>query len=127
MTFGEEDIKLAIAGLDKTYELAQADIDTASPPAGILGSMSYLWSSGMGFLSRSMSMDSTSQTTKISSEQSKSSADERDSMHNVEFRARNLRAESLLLNALMQLCQESVVSYVKAGLNLRKGTRVYLL
>lgn len=118
MTFDDEDIKLAIAELDKTYELSQADIDLVRAPVGILGSMSKLWSSGIGFLSRS---NNDSSDSKSSSEQSKSSNEEKYTMHNVEFRARILRAESLLLNSLTQLFQESIVSYVKAGLNLRKG------
>ncbi|KAJ9064924.1 hypothetical protein DSO57_1025262 [Entomophthora muscae] len=122
LTFDDEDIKVAIAELDKTYELAQADIDLVRPPAGILGSMSKLWSSGFGLLSRSNNTDQTpSPESKASPEHSKNCGEEKDNMHNVEFRARNLRAESLLLNSLTQLFQESIVSYVKAGLNLRKG------
>lgn len=120
LTFDDADFKFAIAELDKTYDLAQADINLACPSAGMLGSMSKLWSSGLGLFSNSNTSDQPTQDSK-DLEQSNLSAKENDKMHNVEFRARILRSESLLLNALMHFFQESIVSYVKAGFNLRKG------
>ncbi|KAI7822525.1 hypothetical protein BC939DRAFT_397920 [Gamsiella multidivaricata] len=46
-------------------------------------------------------------------------------MTNGEIRARVVRAESLLLTSLILLLQESIMSYLKAGLNLRKGYKSY--
>lgn len=40
---------------------------------------------------------------------------------NGELRAAVIRAEALCLTGLMQLLQENIVGYVKAGLNLRRG------
>ena len=42
-------------------------------------------------------------------------------MSNGQLRSTVIKAESLLLIALIQLTQESIMSYVKAGLNLRRG------
>ncbi|KAF9584679.1 hypothetical protein BGW38_005600 [Lunasporangiospora selenospora] len=46
-------------------------------------------------------------------------------MTNGEVRARVVRAEGLLLTSLILLLQESIMSYLKAGLNLRKGYKSY--
>ncbi|KAI8353562.1 hypothetical protein B0O80DRAFT_386903 [Mortierella sp. GBAus27b] len=46
-------------------------------------------------------------------------------MTNGEIRARVIRAESLLLTSLILLFQESLMSYLKAAMNLRKGYKSY--
>jgi hypothetical protein len=48
-------------------------------------------------------------------------------MSNGQLRSTVIKAESLLLIALIQLLQESIISYVKAGLNLRRGKLNYFL
>lgn len=40
------------------------------------------------------------------------------------LRAHVIKAECCLLTAVLQLLQESVMSYVKCGLNLRRGTNI---
>lgn len=128
LTFDEEDIKKSISDLDKTYELAQADIDLSRPQTSILGSVSKLWSSGFGFLSRSSSSDSISNNGKSENDSAHGRPEENEQrMHNLEFRGHVIKAETLLLNALVQLFQESIINYMKAGLNLRKGYHEYQL
>lgn len=128
LTFDEEDIKKSIADLDKTYALAQNDIDLSRPQTSILGSVSKLWSSGLGFLSRSTSTDSISNNVKDQDDSVPGCCEEKEQrMHNLEFRAHVIRAETLLLSALIQLFQESILNYMKAGLNLRKGYYEYQL
>lgn len=48
-------------------------------------------------------------------------------MSNGQLRSTVIKAESLLLIALIQLLQESIISYVKAGLNLRRGKLNYFV
>jgi hypothetical protein len=47
--------------------------------------------------------------------------------HNSELRDNVISAESLLLMALVQLLQENVIGFIKAGLNLRKGIVLCIL
>lgn len=46
-------------------------------------------------------------------------------MSNAELRCRVIEAESSLLVGMLQLFQESVVMYIKAGLNLRAAWKIY--
>ena len=98
-TFNEQDISIAVKHLVSAESLASAQI-------GAFKSQSSIGSSFGKFIS-SISYFGNNKNQQF--------------MSNGQLRSTVIKAESLLLIALIQLLQESIVSYVKAGLNLRRG------
>ena len=98
-TFNEQDISIAIKQLVSAESLASAQI-------GAFKSQSNIGSSFGKFISN-LNYFGNNKIQQF--------------MSNGQLRSTVIKAESLLLIALIQLLQESIVSYVKAGLNLRRG------
>ncbi|KAF9199961.1 Tetratricopeptide repeat protein 39B [Haplosporangium sp. Z 27] len=122
MTFSEKDIQSAINILQHTESLCQSQIHAVEKKSvPILSSVSKLVSSGWGLFS------SKAQKSKNGHQRQDDSGTPPQAtyMSNGEIRARVIRAESLLLTSLILLFQESIISYLKAGLNLRKGYKSY--
>ncbi|KAF9436724.1 tetratricopeptide repeat domain 39A [Entomortierella beljakovae] len=113
MTFSETDIQDAINTLHHTESLCQAQINAVAKKSTPL--ISKLVSSGWSLFSKS----------KTNLQESTASPPSQTFMTNGEIRARVIRAESLLLTSLILLFQESIMSYLRAGLNLRKGYKSY--
>jgi hypothetical protein len=116
MTFNESDIQTATKVLQHAEALCNSQIQAApKKTAPLMSSVSKLVSSGWGYFgykdtkSKGASSAGTPPTPPPKY------------MTNGEIRARVIRAESLLLTSLILLLQESIMSYLKAGLNLRKG------
>ncbi|KAF9191801.1 Tetratricopeptide repeat protein 39B [Haplosporangium sp. Z 767] len=113
MTFNESDIQEAIRILHHAETLCSAQIHAApKKTVPLMTSVSKLVSSGWNYFgykdaSKSKSISAAGTPPKH--------------MTNGEIRARVVRAEGLLLTSLILLLQESMMSYLKAGLNLRKG------
>ncbi|CAJ0866157.1 7050_t:CDS:2, partial [Entrophospora sp. SA101] len=97
-TFDENDISLAIENLKMAEKLASAQIQILKSNNSPGASISKMFQSGFGYFG----------------------ANNKIYMTNAQIRNTVIQAESVLLIALIQLLQESMVSYVKAGLNLRK-------
>ncbi|KAF9430109.1 Tetratricopeptide repeat protein 39B [Podila epigama] len=127
MTFNEADIQNAIKMLQHAEALCTAQIQAAPKKTVPLStSISKLVSSGWSYFGYGGG------ATKSTEEKASSSSSGRVTptpppkyMTNGEMRARVVRAESLLLTSLILLLQESIMSYLKAGLNLRKGYKSY--
>ncbi|KAG9285724.1 hypothetical protein G9A89_001612 [Geosiphon pyriformis] len=98
-TFNEQDISLAIKHLSVAETLANAELQASKPT--IAASFSKFFGYNANKNSQYMS--------------------------NGQLRSTVIKAESVLLIALVQLTQESIASYVKAGLNLRRGYKNYEL
>ncbi|KAG0342164.1 Tetratricopeptide repeat protein 39B [Podila humilis] len=129
MTFNESDIQNAIKVLQHAEALCTSQIQAAPKKTVPLStSISKLVSSGWSYFGYNSSSDKGS--IKSSSSTSSSTAVSTPPplpkyMTNGEMRARVIRAEGLLLTSLILLLQESIMSYLKAGLNLRKGYKSY--
>ncbi|KAF9304768.1 Tetratricopeptide repeat protein 39B [Mortierella antarctica] len=123
MTFNEADIQNAIKMLQHAEALCTAQIQAAPKKTVPLStSISKLVSSGWSYFG----YNSDKSSTKSSSSSAVSTPPPPPKyMTNGEMRARVIRAESLLLTSLILLLQESIMSYLKAGLNLRKGYKSY--
>jgi len=114
MTFNESDIQNAIKILQQTETLCNAQIQAAPKKTVPLStSLSKLVSSGWSYFGY--------KDTSKSKSPAETPPPPPKHMTNGEIRARVVRAESLLLTSLILLLQESIMSYLKAGLNLRKG------
>ncbi|KAI8595879.1 outer membrane protein Iml2/Tetratricopeptide repeat protein 39 [Dissophora ornata] len=120
MTFNESDIQNAIQILQQSEALCNAQIQAApKKTAPLMASVSKLVSSGwsyFGYNKESKSKQGSPAGTPPPPPKY---------MTNGEIRARVVRAEGLLLTSLILLLQESIMSYLKAGLNLRKGYKSY--
>ncbi|CAB4380674.1 unnamed protein product [Rhizophagus irregularis] len=103
-TFNEQDISIAIKQLVSAESLASAQI-------GAFKSQSSIGSSFGKFISNLNYFGNSNKNQQF--------------MSNGQLRSTVIKAESLLLIALIQLLQESIISYVKAGLNLRRGYKNY--
>lgn len=150
MTFNDSDIQEAIRVLQQAEAICSAQIQVApkkaSNSAPLLSSVTKLVSSGWNYFgyhnnSSSSSINKKDKKDKTDSSISTSSSISVSSsktvskkaspsgtppvapkyMTNGEIRARVIRAESLLLESLILLFQESLMSYLKAAMNLRKG------
>ncbi|KAG0314538.1 Tetratricopeptide repeat protein 39B, partial [Dissophora globulifera] len=123
MTFNESDIQHAIKTLQQAEALCNAQIQAApKKTVPLMASVSKLVSSGWSYFGYK---DSSAKSSKHGSPAGTPAPPLPKHMTNGEIRARVIRAESLLLTSLILLLQESIMSYLKAGLNLRKGYKSY--
>ncbi|KAG9325494.1 hypothetical protein KVV02_007525 [Mortierella alpina] len=121
MTFNELDIQNAIRILTQAETLCSAQIQAApKKTVPLMSSVSKLVSSGWGYFGYK---DASKKNDKNSPAGTPPPLPKH--MTNGEIRARVVRAEGLLLTSLILLLQESIMSYLKAGLNLRKGYKSY--
>ncbi|KAF9966654.1 Tetratricopeptide repeat protein 39B [Mortierella alpina] len=120
MTFNELDIQNAIQILTQAETLCSAQIQAApKKTVPLMSSVSKLVSSGWGYFGyKDSKKNDKNSSAGIPPPPPKH-------MTNGEIRARVVRAEGLLLTSLILLLQESIMSYLKAGLNLRKGYKSY--
>ncbi|KAF8944979.1 tetratricopeptide repeat domain 39A [Haplosporangium gracile] len=119
MTFSESDIATATKLLQHAETLCNAQIQAApKKTVPLMTSVSKLVSSGWSYFGYK-------DTNKSKSNSHAGAPPPPKHMTNGEIRARVIRAETLLLTSLILLLQESIMSYLKAGLNLRKGYKSY--
>lgn len=115
MTFNESDIQTATKLLQHAEALCNAQIQAApKKTVPLMASVSKLVSSGWSYFGY--------KDTNNSKNANSAGTPPPKYMTNGEIRARVIRAEGLLLTSLILLLQESIMSYLKAGLNLRKGS-----
>ena len=99
---------MALGVLNTTYNIAKAQLDAAKKSSQISGYFS-------GYYNYFKSSSPTRTTTPTSPPSPDLSTP------NGVLRAHVVKAECCLLIAVLQLLQESVMSYVKCGMNLRRG------
>ncbi|RKP14451.1 hypothetical protein BJ684DRAFT_15224 [Piptocephalis cylindrospora] len=116
MTLDEEDIVLATKRLHQAARVAEEQNNLTRPSLGVLGSVGKMLTGLFGGGSGGKGKGG-----EIAGEDVISHPD----WYNSELRNNVIRAESYLLVALLQFLQESLMSYVKAGLNLRRGYSQY--
>ncbi|KAF9150048.1 tetratricopeptide repeat domain 39A [Linnemannia schmuckeri] len=121
MTFNESDIATATKLLQHAEALCDAQIQAApKKTVPLMTSVSKLVSSGWSYFGYK-----DTNKSKSNNHAGAHPPPLPKHMTNGEIRARVIRAESLLLTSLILLLQESIMSYLKAGLNLRKGYKSY--
>ncbi|KAJ2959478.1 hypothetical protein NQZ79_g5084 [Umbelopsis isabellina] len=119
MTFEEKEIKVAIDILTQTYLVANAQIDAASKK-GFGGSVAQYVSSYYTYIKHTRSKSMPHATPATSDQEVKF-------LPNGVLRAHVIKAECCLQIAILQLAQETVVGYIKCGLNLRRAYTSYSL
>ncbi|CAO3685665.1 unnamed protein product [Umbelopsis vinacea] len=123
MTFEEKEMKVAIDILTQTYLIASAQIDSASKK-GFGGSVAHYVSSYYSYIKHTRSRSLPHATPATSDEILKQ---EVKFLPNGVLRAHVIKAECCLQIAILQLAQETVVGYIKCGLNLRRAYTSYSL
>lgn len=108
---------MAIDILTQTYLIASAQIDSASKK-GFGGSVAHYVSSYYSYIKHTRSRSLPHATPATSDEILKQ---EVKFLPNGVLRAHVIKAECCLQIAILQLAQETVVGYIKCGLNLRRG------
>ncbi|CEP12855.1 hypothetical protein [Parasitella parasitica] len=125
MTYNEDDIQLAMDTLTISYNIAKIQIDHAA----VKKPYKSTWSS---YLSTMVSSNQTGlpncpPVETIKSDDTSYSNEGPQFLPNGVLRANVVKAESCLLMGMLQMTQESVVGYLKCGLNLRKAYGCYTI
>ncbi|KAI9304693.1 hypothetical protein BJ944DRAFT_145614, partial [Cunninghamella echinulata] len=102
----DQDQTMALEALNGTYNIAKAQLDAAKKPSIIAGYIS-------NYIGKNGSSEPVRRPSEVSRENSHY-------LSNGVMRAHVIKAECCLQIAIIQLLQESVMSYVKCGLNLRR-------
>ncbi|KAL9550907.1 hypothetical protein PS6_005273 [Mucor atramentarius] len=125
MTYNEDDIQLAMDTLTLSYNIAKIQIDNAA----VKKPYKSTWSS---YLPSMMSSNQTGlpdcpPVVTMKTDDTNYSNDGPRFLPNGVLRANVVKAESCLLMGMLQMTQESVVGYVKCGLNLRRAYGCYTI
>ncbi|KAF7721737.1 Tetratricopeptide repeat protein 39C [Apophysomyces ossiformis] len=123
-TSGEHDYAMALKVLNTTYDLAKAELDATKQPSGSSGSGYF---SGYYDYLRQGGHDDPHpvSTTRATVNTSTDAKEEPPFPPNGVLRANVIKAECCLQIAILQLLQESIMGYVKCGLNLRRAYSSY--
>lgn len=108
-----KDMETAIKKLTKTYEFATGQIEAAWARKPLKDTVTHYFSNLLGTNPTGLPTN----TPPLPSESLKKP----DFLPNGALRAHVIRAECCLLMAILYLTQETVVGYLKTGLNLRRG------
>ncbi|KAG0168713.1 Tetratricopeptide repeat protein 39B [Apophysomyces sp. BC1034] len=117
MTSAEQDHAMALDALNTTYDLAKAELDATKKPSAGSGYFSGYYD----YLRQGAHDD----PLPISAPPKTTDTEEAQYPPNGVLRAHVLKAECCLQIAILQLLQESVMGYVKCGLNLRRAYSSY--
>ncbi|ORX46784.1 hypothetical protein DM01DRAFT_1148064 [Hesseltinella vesiculosa] len=109
MTSAEQDQKMALDALNATYDIANAQVDAAKKPSKLSGYFSF----------------GKTDQVRPSEVSHANSSSKSQYLANGIMRAHVIKAECSLQMAILQLLQESIVNYVKFGLNLRRAYNSY--
>ena len=102
MSFDDEDIKIALNALERASGVSQAQLSFYREPTTMASTAKSAFSSLLGYKQAAKTIT------------------------NGELRALVIKAETSLLCAMIQLLQENIMAYVKAGLKLRKGYNTFM-
>ena len=111
---------MALNALNTTYSIAKAQLEAAKRTSKISDYFSGYYNYIRG--NRSGSNNTPPASPSVTTPPASSPNQQFPS--NGVLRAHVIKAECCLLTAVLQLLQESVMSYVKCGLNLRRGTNI---
>jgi hypothetical protein len=126
MTFEDDHIAEAAKRLEYCRLLAERQ-NAVTRPTSALGAVTNAATSAVSSVGRLVSgmfFSSDKKSKKQKDGTAESPQPELD-RYNSEIRCDLIRAESLLLIALIQLVQENMFSFIKAGLNMRRGKFTY--
>lgn len=118
-SYNPKDVEAALSKLTETYLFADAQIDAASAKKPLKDTVSHYITNLMG----SNSTHLPTNTRPLN----KYELQEQTFMSNGALRAHVIKAECGLLMAIIYLSMETVVGYLKAGLNLRRAYNSYSL
>ncbi|CEP11632.1 hypothetical protein [Parasitella parasitica] len=110
MTSADQDQTMALNALNETYNIANTHLEAAKKSTKISGYFSGYYN----YLKKKDAITATADVAAASRPLAKYPS-------NSVLRAHVLKAECCLQIAILQLLQESVMGYVKCGLNLRRG------
>lgn len=113
------DADVAIDILSETYQFADAQVEATSAKTPIKDAVSHLFTNLIGNSNTSSATSSPADTRPAQGE-AKNPAQ---FMPNGALRAHVIKAECGLLLAIVHLSQETMLSYLKMGLNLRRGKK----
>ncbi|KAI9266683.1 hypothetical protein BDA99DRAFT_30074 [Phascolomyces articulosus] len=123
MTYQGTDVDVAMSTLASAYTIAKAQIDNTAFKKPLKEAVSQYFSS---MLNRNGSSNLPSNPAPITRTNSDGQPKELPTfLPNSILRAHVIKAECCLLMSILQLSQESVVSYLKCGLNLRRAYNSY--
>ncbi|KAI9497667.1 hypothetical protein BDB00DRAFT_803535 [Zychaea mexicana] len=114
------DAEVAIASLTETYQFAQAQIEAAQAKKPLKDTVSHMFTNLMG----SNTTGLPTNTRPLSQDQLKQRPT---FMPNGALRAHIIKAECGLLMSMVHMSQETVLGYLKMGLNLRRAYSSYSL
>ncbi|KAI8146064.1 hypothetical protein BJV82DRAFT_404445 [Fennellomyces sp. T-0311] len=118
MTYQEKDIEIAMTALATAYTIAKAQIDNTQFKKPLKEAVSQYFSA---MLTRNNASGLPNNPTPITRANSNGVPREAPTfLPNGILRAHVIKAECCLLMSILQLSQESVVNYLKCGLNLRR-------
>ncbi|KAL9539266.1 hypothetical protein PS6_011278 [Mucor atramentarius] len=118
-SYNPKDVESALANLTETYLFANAQIEAASAKKPLKDTVSH-------YITNLMGSNSTHLPTNTRA-LSKYELQDLQFMPNGALRAHVIKAECGLLMAIIYLSMETVVGYLKAGLNLRRAYNSYSL
>lgn len=98
---------MALDALNTTYDIANTQVEAAKKSSKVYGYFAGYYN----YLKKKDATETTATTPKPAA----------DYPPNGVLRAHVLKAECCLQIAILQLLQESIMGYVKCGLNLRRG------
>lgn len=108
------DMKIAMDTLNQAGKFASAQIEAAQAKKPFKDTVSHYFSNLIGSNTTGMPTN----TPPLSKEEKNN---HQSFISNGALRAHVIKAECCLLTAILQLCQESIVGYLRVGLNLRAG------
>lgn len=118
MTYHENDKETAMTALATAYTIAKAQIDNTSFKKPFKDTVTQYFTS---LLSSNSTGLPTNPPVSTMPNSSGGIADPSSFMPNGLLRAHVIKAECCLLMGILQMTQESVVGYLKCGLNIRRG------
>ncbi|KAI9287302.1 hypothetical protein BC943DRAFT_374891 [Umbelopsis sp. AD052] len=120
MTFNETDMKVAMDTLHQAAKFANAQIEVVQARKPLKDTVTHYFSNMMGG-------NTTGLPTNTPPLKKEEKQHQQNFMSNGALRAHVIKAECCLLISILQLCQESLVGYLKVGLNLRTAYNSYSL
>jgi hypothetical protein len=113
-SYDPKDVEAALLSLGETYHFAAAQIEAASAKKPLVDTVSHYFTNLMG-------TNPTNLPTNTRPLNRYELREQEGFIPNGALRAHVIKAECGLLMAIIFLSQETVVGYLKAGLNLRRG------
>lgn len=122
MTYHESDVEMAMSALATAYTIAKTQLDNTSFKKPFKDTVSTYFTT---LLSSNSTGLPTNPPSSAMPNSSGGISDPNAFIPNGDLRAHVVKAECCLLMGILQMTQESVVGYLKCGLNLRRAYKSY--